>query len=108
MIENWLQMTADQQHCVETFFKDIKMSGLEQTLKERGQTHGDYTLQATVAQRLKSDMADTPNWEKLNCAQRESLEMFATKISRILVGNANHKDNWHDIAGYAKLIEDRL
>lgn len=84
------------------------MTELEQTLKERGETHGDYSMQASIAQGIKTDMINTPNWERLTSAQKESLEMFATKISRILVGNPNHKDNWHDIAGYAKLIEDRL
>ncbi len=34
-------------------------------------------------------------------------EVIADKIARILNGDPNYKDNWHDIQGYAKLAEDR-
>ena len=34
--------------------------------------------------------------------------MIAVKISRILTGDPSHADNWHDIAGYATLVERRL
>jgi hypothetical protein len=47
-------------------------------------------------------------WGSLRADQREALEMIATKIGRILNGNRDHIDSWHDIAGYAKLIEHRL
>ena len=40
--------------------------------------------------------------------QMLALDMIAVKISRILSGNPSHKDSWVDIAGYAKLISDRL
>src|SRR5690606_10084595 len=30
------------------------------------------------------------------------------KIARILIGDPNYADNWHDIQGYAKLVEERL
>lgn len=40
--------------------------------------------------------------------QREALEMIAHKIARILNGDPNYADSWVDIAGYAKLIADRL
>jgi hypothetical protein len=36
-------------------------------------------------------------------AQIEALDMIALKLSRILSGQANFKDHWDDIAGYAKL-----
>lgn len=32
---------------------------------------------------------------------------IADKIARILNGDPEYRDNWHDIAGYAKLAEDR-
>jgi len=34
--------------------------------------------------------------------------MICHKISRIVNGDPNYKDSWHDIIGYAKLIEDKL
>jgi hypothetical protein len=40
--------------------------------------------------------------------QWEALEMIASKMSRIVNGNPDKVDNWHDIAGYATLIADRL
>ena len=36
------------------------------------------------------------------------LGTIADKIGRILSGDPNYADNWHDIQGYAKLVEDRL
>jgi hypothetical protein len=40
--------------------------------------------------------------------QRESLDMIAHKIARILNGNPNVHDHWHDIAGYATLVANDL
>jgi hypothetical protein len=40
--------------------------------------------------------------------QREALDMIAHKIGRILNGDPNYADSWVDIAGYAKLVADRL
>jgi hypothetical protein len=34
--------------------------------------------------------------------------MIASKIARIVVGDYDHIDSWVDIAGYAKLVADRL
>ena len=34
--------------------------------------------------------------------------MIIAKLSRIIYGNPNHADHWIDIAGYAKLVSDRL
>ena len=34
--------------------------------------------------------------------------MIQHKIARILNGDPNWKDTWDDIAGYAKLIGDKL
>lgn len=40
--------------------------------------------------------------------QREALDMIFHKIGRIVCGDPNYADSWHDIAGYAKLVENRL
>ena len=47
-------------------------------------------------------------WGRLNTAQEEALEMIAHKIARIINGDPDYKDNWHDIAGYATLVERSL
>lgn len=34
--------------------------------------------------------------------------MIFQKISRIVNGDPDYADNWHDIQGYARLVEERL
>ena len=74
-------------------------------LDERENTHGDYYRVAMMAQSIKEAMCVGDNWEELDDLQRESLEMIASKIGRILSGNPHEVDHWRDIAGYATLIE---
>ena len=74
-------------------------------LAERQKTHGDFYDVAMVAQELKDVLRRGKNWKMLDDAQREALEMVATKIARILSGNPHEPDHWKDIAGYATLIE---
>ena len=77
-------------------------------LAERGQTHGDFPEHAFVAQTLKQVMRACPSWPRLYDIQKETLEMVAHKIGRILAGNPSHLDHWDDIAGYARLVGNRL
>ena len=93
---------------------------IENTLAERGNRYGDFTDHADLAQGiqfrmqkfcLKADNADgfiEPWKDRLNNVQRQALTVIADKIARILSGDPNYADNWHDIQGYAKLVEDRL
>lgn len=80
----------------------------EQLLEERGKQHGDFTEHARITQLLKKVMYSTANWQNISSVQNEALEMIAHKIGRILAGNPNHKDHWDDIAGYARLVSQRL
>lgn len=80
----------------------------EDILAERGKRYGDFDKHAVIAQALKSVMACTPGWQRLASDQREALEMNAHKIGRILNGDPNYADSWEDIAGYAKLVANRL
>lgn len=73
----------------------------------RTQTHGDFTDHARIAQKLKRVMQSEEGWHRLNDVEKESLDMNAHKIGRILAGNPHFKDHWDDIAGYAKLVADR-
>ena len=84
------------------------MKTISDTLKERGGLYGDFKDHARVTQNIKFAMADSLNWDTLSAPQKESLDMIAHKIGRILNGDPNHKDSWHDIVGYAKLIDDTL
>lgn len=81
---------------------------VENTLDERAPTHGDFIKNTVTMQDLKNIMRDTPNWKTLYPYQRETLDMIAHKIGRILHGDPNHIDSWHDVAGYATLVEREL
>lgn len=80
------------------------MSDIAKTLQQRQQTHGDFKEVAATAQAIKSQF---PPANK-NCQPliiREGLDMIASKLARICEGNPMNPDHWHDIAGYATLVE---
>lgn len=79
-----------------------------ETLDERGRRYGSFIGHAAITQGLKDTMVASPQWENLSFDMKESLEMIQHKIGRILNGDPNYSDSWHDIAGYAKLVDDRL
>lgn len=99
-------------------------SSVEATLAQRGSRYGDFTDHARICQDLKEVMVNSKKcmpdittqkelhyesgWDKLSPVQKQALEVIADKIARILSGDPNYDDNWHDIQGYAKLVEDRL
>ena len=84
------------------------MSDLAQTLQARAKTHGDYIDHANFTQSMKDIFHNTPAWDSMANHQRETLDMIAHKIGRILAGDPSFHDHWHDIAGYAHLSADRL
>ena len=84
------------------------MSSIDKTLDERGQRYGEFASHAHVTQLLKRAMGRHPGWRKLADDQREALEMTAHKIGRILNGDPDYIDSWHDIIGYIRLVEQRL
>ena len=84
------------------------MSNIDSTLNERGSRYGDFEGHASITQDLKAVMQWAPNWGVLQADQKEALEMTAHKIGRILNGDPNYIDSWHDIIGYIRLVEQRL
>lgn len=78
------------------------------TLVERGKRYGDFAGHARYTQALKRVFQSSPNWAIMDDDQREALEMVAHKIGRILNGDPHYPDSWHDMAGYPKLVDDRL
>lgn len=87
--------------------KERKMS-IEKTLDGRESTYGKFSHHAEISQELKEVMYRYTNPDALSNCQKEALEMIMHKIARIINGNPNHVDNWHDIAGYATLVEREL
>lgn len=83
-------------------------SQVDKTLNANDKRYGNFAEQAATAQCLKSQMRAVNKMNLLQYDQREALELIATKISRILHGDPTYIDSWHDISGYATLIERRL
>lgn len=95
-------MSSDNDIATTTF------APLEQLLVERKATHGEYRDHAAYTQNIKALCRSSPNWAGLQDHQKETLEMIAHKIGRILAGDPDYDDHWKDISGYAKLTADRL
>jgi hypothetical protein len=81
---------------------------IDATLAERGKRYGDFKTHAEITQRLKEVMQSYPGWGKLSHDKKEALEMVVHKIGRILNGDPEFHDSWHDIVGYTKLVADTL
>lgn len=79
---------------------------IDATLEQRGTTHGDYGKTAETAQALKRVMYDAARLPRAD--MRESIDLIYTKMARIANGDASEPDHWRDIAGYSKLVADRL
>ena len=73
-------------------------------LVERRKTHGDFGDNARISQTLKTLLRQGS--AEFSFAHKEALDMIALKLSRILSGQADFKDHWDDIAGYAKLASE--
>jgi hypothetical protein len=81
---------------------------IDSTLAERGSRYGDFAKHADVTQAIKNAMFDCRHRETMPAYMVEALEMIAHKLGRIVNGDPFYADSWHDIIGYAKLVEDRL
>lgn len=83
-------------------------SDVQSTLLSRKKTHGDFRENGIIMQALKEQVRGGIHYANLEHYQREALDMICHKIGRILTGNPNEPDHWHDIAGYATLVENIL
>lgn len=81
---------------------------VKETLDERGNRYGDFAYHAAIAQSLQNNMRLSKNWDRLDATKKQALTAIADKIARILNGDPEYADNWHDIQGYARLVEERL
>jgi len=84
------------------------MPQVSETLDNREKIYGSFEDVALVAQNIKAMLANAPSYGALRTNQREALDMIVSKIARIVCGNPNYADNWHDIGGYARLAEESL
>lgn len=95
--------------CYDAIFQ-VAMADLDETLKERGSRYGKFVDHAAVTQDMKAAIKAHAMvvGTRFTPDQQEALDMICHKIGRIVSGDPNYADSWHDIAGYAKLVEDRL
>jgi hypothetical protein len=84
------------------------MTDISDTLAERGGRYGAFIDHATIAQGLQCVLHAAPNWWKLDTDMRQALCVICDKMARILNGDPYYEDSWHDISGYATLVERRI
>jgi hypothetical protein len=89
-----------------------KQDQISKILDERGNRYGSFDSHAHLTMILKIAIEDHIKKYRqepiLSADQYEALHMICHKIGRIVNGDPNYADSWIDIAGYAKLVSDRL
>ena len=90
--------------------EQVRQQTIEQTLAERQAQYGSFEDVAFVTENIMSILAQTRvnGLNDLPHTHRMALYMIASKMARIVNGDFNSIDGWHDIAGYAKLVEDTI
>lgn len=83
-------------------------TNVAQILTERGERYGKFIKHADVTQCLKKVLFNRRIRDSFAPDQVEALEMICHKMARIVNGDPDYADSWIDIAGYAKLVADRL
>ena len=89
-----------------------KQDQISQILDERGSRYGSFATHANITIALKMIIHEhIKNYAKEDAVTSdmvEALDMICHKIGRIANGDPTYADSWIDIAGYAKLVSDRL
>jgi hypothetical protein len=85
-------------------------TNVDAILNARGSRYGNFLDHARVTYKLKEVARNFAEEKGKTFAvdQCEAMDMIFHKIGRILNGDPNYADSWIDIAGYAKLVADRL
>jgi hypothetical protein len=81
---------------------------IEDTLQERGGTHGKFEQNSIISQSLQRIIFQSRNGGLFDDVQREALQMICHKICRICAGDPDFDDHWRDIAGYSQLVVDYI
>ena len=82
------------------FMKDVT-----ETLGLRENRYGEFKNVSETSQWLKDIMRGGASWKGMEPFMQESLDLIANKLARIVNGDPFYDDSWHDIGGYAKLVE---
>lgn len=83
------------------------MSDINKTLAERGSKYGDFTDNARISEGLMDLLRREEGYQNLRPIHRAALNVITQKMARIVNGDPEYLDNWHDMEGYSKLAYDR-
>lgn len=81
---------------------------IDAMLTERGKRYGNFEDHARITQAIKHEIRQGESYTSMEDDMVEAIDMIAHKIGRIVNGDPRYADSWADIAGYAKLVADRL
>ncbi len=90
---------------------------LESTIQDRDSRYGGFANVCNCSNAFRTvfhkaaglgNISIEDNDYKLSPTQAEALYMIFHKLARIACGDPNYLENWHDIAGYATLVEREL
>ena len=83
----------------------IVMKDVTETLGLRENRYGEFKNVSETSQWLEDIMRGGASWKGMEPFMQESLDLIANKLARIVNGDPFYDDSWHDIGGYAKLVE---
>ena len=81
---------------------------INKTLEQRGSRYGKFKDVAATTYALQEILREASNHEHMTDDQVIALDMICNKMARIVNGDPSYIDNWHDISGYATLVEQEL
>lgn len=81
---------------------------IKETLNQRQSQYGSFEDVAQTTEQLFQVIKGGASFVDFTESQRMALYMIFSKVARLSNGDCNHKDSWHDIAGYATLIDNEL
>lgn len=85
------------------------MSNVDKTLEERGERYGSYVDVSNLTLELFTALCTAmKNSDDFKAYHIEALHMICNKMARVVCGDPMYADNWHDIGGYAKLVENEI
>ena len=81
---------------------------INDTLNKRGERYGKFKDVASATYALQEILRDAKSYKHMSDDQVIALDMICNKMARIVNGDPSYLDNWHDISGYATLVEQEL
>ena len=87
------------------------MKEINDTLSEREAIYGDYSsgvkLREDIMTLIKTEFKNSHGGQEMQLVHQGYIFDIVTKLRRIAV-SPDHLDSWHDLQGYARLVEIAL